>query len=360
MNDSALSSGEFTELKKLQEKIDSAKLPPDLHTKVQTMIERASLAFKYHSQFSQFDMVADYIDWVTSLPWQTRSDDRMDINEAKKILDKNHYGLIELKDRILEYLSVMKLNMTLAKSSSDQSHNIARAPILFFVGLVGTGKTTIAISIAEALGRKFVRIPFGGMGSALDLRGESRVHPDAEVGHLIKALRRAGTKNPVILLDELDRVSEHARSDIMGVLIELLDPEQNVSFSDHFIDYPFDLSEVLFIGTANNTSNISTAVMDRLEPISMPSYNDDEKTVIGRSYVFPKVLKATGLSDKQLEINSDVWPSIVRPLGFDSGIRTLERTIDGVCRKVARAIVEKKAEKIIITNENIKQFLPVW
>ena len=292
MNDSALSSGEFTELKKLQEKIDSAKLPPDLHTKVQTMIERASLAFKYHSQFSQFDMVADYIDWVTSLPWQTRSDDRMDINEAKKILDKNHYGLIELKDRILEYLSVMKLNMTLAKSSSDQSHNIARAPILFFVGLVGTGKTTIAISIAEALGRKFVRIPFGGMGSALDLRGESRVHPDAEVGHLIKALRRAGTKNPVILLDELDRVSEHARSDIMGVLIELLDPEQNVSFSDHFIDYPFDLSEVLFIGTANNTSNISTAVMDRLEPISMPSYNDDEKTVIGRSYVFPKVLHA--------------------------------------------------------------------
>lgn len=359
MDDPSLTSGEITELNLLQQKIDQAILPPELKEKAQTMIQRASLAFKYHSQFSQFDMVADYIDWISSLPWQTRSKDILDINQAKQILDKNHYGLQELKDRILEYLSVMIINLEQAKTDST-NHHLSRAPILFFVGLVGTGKTTMAISIAESLGRKFVRIPFGGMGSALDLRGESRVHPDAEVGQVIKALRRAGTKNPVILLDELDRVADQARSDIMGVLIELLDPEQNVAFADHFIDYPFDLSEVLFIATANNTTNISTAVMDRLEPIMMPSYNDDEKTVIGKSYVFPKVLKATGLTGDQLQIEESVWPNIIRPLGFDSGIRTLERTIDGVCRKVARQIVEKKITAVTITNSNIKQFLPVW
>src|SRR3989344_4317576 len=155
MKDTASKSADFTELAKLQEKVNNTPLPDELRTKVQTMIERASLAFKYHSQFSQFDMVDDYIDWVTSLPWKTKSDDHLDIGEAKKILDKNHYGLNELKDRILEYLSVMKLNIDLAKTSTDQVHNIARAPIFFFVGLVGTGKTTMAISIADALGRKF-------------------------------------------------------------------------------------------------------------------------------------------------------------------------------------------------------------
>jgi len=360
-SDSQNQNGEFSELIKLRQKITDSHLPSDLRDKVNTMIERAELSFKYHTQFSQFDAVAGYIDWITALPWQTFSQDNMEIEQAKKILDKNHYGLNELKDRILEYLSVMKLNLDQAKiDPSITDHNIARAPILFFVGLVGTGKTTIAISIAEALGRKFIRIPFGGMGSALDLRGESRVHPDAEVGHVMKALRRAGTKNPLILLDELDRVAEHARADIMGVLIELLDPEQNVSFTDHYIDYPFDLSHVLFIATANNTNNISTAVMDRLEPIQMPSYNDDEKIIIGKAYVFPKVLKSAGLNDKLLTIDSNVWPLIVRPLGFDSGIRTLERTIDGICRKVARQIIEKKHTQVFISADNVKQYLPTW
>jgi len=353
-------TGEFAELNQLQQKINNSTLPSELEIKAQTMIDRAALSFKYHSQFSQFDIVANYIDWITALPWDTHSVDKMDIEQAKIILDKNHYGLMDLKDRILEYLSVMKLNIDKAKTDSTASHNITRAPILFFVGLVGTGKTTMAISIAEAMGRKFVRIPFGGMGSALDLRGESRVHADAETGQIMKALRRAGTKNPVILLDELDRVTEHARADIMGVLVELLDPEQNLAFVDHFIDFPFNLSEVLFIATANNTNNISTAVMDRLEPIQMPSYNDDEKIVIGKSYVYPKVLAVSGLTDQQLTIENNVWPSLVRPLGFDSGIRTLERTIDGVCRKVARQLIEKKINKIVISEGNIKQFLPTW
>jgi len=235
-----------------------------------------------------------------------------------------------------------------------------RAPILCFVGLVGTGKTTIAYSIAESLGRKFARIPFGGMGSALDLRGQSKVHPDAEVGQIIKALRRCGVKNPVILLDEIDRVTEAARADIMGVLVELLDPEQNFAFIDHYIDYPFDLSQVLFVTTANNTKNISTAVLDRLEPIQMPSYTDEEKIKIGRDYMFPKELLNCGLTPENLTIADDVWPQIVRPLGFDAGIRTLERTLSGICRKAAKLIVEGKGESFHLTDENIKQFLPTW
>lgn len=358
---SSHSANEIKELIILKEKLAKTPMPADLKDKALIMVERAELSFKFHSQFSQFDVVANYIDWITSLPWDKRSPDQIEIANAQKILDSHHHGLNELKDRILEYLSVMKLNLDQAKKDPDLAkHNFTRAPILFFVGLVGTGKTTMAISIAEALGRKFIRIPFGGMGSALDLRGESRVHPDAEVGQIIKALRRAQTKNPVILLDELDRVAEHSRADIMGVLIELLDPEQNVAFIDHYIDYPFDLSEVLFIATANNTGNISTAVMDRLEPMQMPSYNDDEKIIIGKNYVFPNILKATGLDNSILVIDDNVWPTIVRPLGFDSGIRTLERNIDGLCRKVARQLVENKATKVHITNDNIKQFLPTW
>lgn len=348
------------EIIRLKNKLDSSELPPDLKEKGANMISRLSLTLKYGSLMSNFDAVANYIDWITSLPWNKKSTDNLDINHAKEILDKHHYGLTDIKTRILEYLSVMKLNFGQTGINPSQSLNFMRAPILFFVGLVGTGKTTIAKSIAESMNRAFVRIPFGGMGSALDLRGESRVHPDAEVGLVIKSLRRAGTHNPVILLDELDRVSEQARADIMGVLVELLDPEQNVAFTDHYIDYPFNLSETLFIATANNTGNISTAVMDRLEPIQMPSYNDEEKIVIAKSYVFPQIRSDAGLTNDQIYIEDSVWPNIVRPLGFDSGIRTLERTVNGICRKVAMAIVQNKTGSVTLTNANIKEYLPAW
>jgi ATP-dependent Lon protease len=351
---------ELTELDKLRSKLSGVTLPPLLLEKAETMIGRAATSYKYGGQFTGFDQTASYIDWITNLPWDKRSEDNLDISHAKEILEKHHYGLHDIKDRILEYLSVMKLEIDQSRTSVDIRRNFMRAPILFFVGLVGTGKTTIARSIAFAMNRQFVRIPFGGMGSALDLRGQSRMHPDAEVGQLMKALRRAGTKNPVILLDELDRVAEHARADIMGVLVELLDPEQNVAFTDHYIDFPFDLSETLFIATANNTGNISTAVMDRLEPIQMPSYSDEEKIIIAKSYVFPNILKDAGLTPSQLSIAEDVWPLIVRPLGFDSGIRTLERTVNGVCRKVARMVVEQHVQAVVITTENVKQFLPAW
>ena len=339
-------------VKKLSDKARSVKIPPLLQEKIFLMLERAASSLKYLGSGDILDQTEKYIEWITSLPWENESSDNLDLVHAKSILDRNHFGVHEIKDRILEYLAVMKLTKTNVSKTGKNEPQI-RAPILCFVGLVGTGKTTLAYSIAEAMGRKFVRIPFGGMGSAFDLRGQSRMHKEAEPGQVIKALRRAGTKNPVILFDEIDRVSEETRSDIMGVLVELLDPEQNLAFVDHFLDYPFDLSNVLFITTANNTKNISTAVLDRLEPIQMPSYSDGEKITIGRDYIFPKELLSCGLSPTHLTISDDVWAQIVRPLGFDAGIRTLERTINGICRKIAREIVERKGTSYNLTIENI-------
>src|SRR3989344_1103267 len=256
------------EILKLQQTVANTKLPEDLKEKVNLLLQRADSALKYSGKSDTLDSAEQYIEQVIRIPWFTQTQDSLDLNQASQILHKSHYGLESLKQRILEYIAVMKLK----QQQSDES--AMRAPILCFVGLVGTGKTTIAYSIAEAMGRKLVRIPFGGMGSALDLRGQSRQHAEAEPGQVIKALQRAESYNPVILLDEIDRVAEGARADIMGVLVELLDPEQNAAFTDHFVDYPFDLSEVLFIATGNNTTNVSTAVMDRLEPIQMPSYSD--------------------------------------------------------------------------------------
>lgn len=339
---------QIDEIKKLDDKLNNTQIPADLLEKAKEMVARLDRIAKMGGNFVvEFDNASRYIDWITALPWNTRSEDTLDINHATEVLNKNHYGLKPVKDKILEYLAVLKL-----------SKNTTRAPILALVGLVGTGKTTLAYSIADAMGRKFERIPFGGIGDALYLRGQSRAYPDAEPGAIIKALRRAGTKNPVILLDEIDRVDEEARNTIMGVLVELLDPGQNNRYTDHFIDYPFDLSEVLFIATANNTTHISTAVLDRLEPIQMPSYSDEEKITIGRDFVLPKVMADANLTPETISISPEVWPKIVRPLGFDGGIRTLERTINNIVRKTAMQIVTGKGQRVTINEQNLQDFLP--
>lgn len=348
------------EVVELEKKIDANRFPPELKEKCLDLIKRLSRMIKHGEYSTEYERVAHYIDWVTALPWDKRSEDILDLKVAKEVLDRNHYGLEETKERILEYLAVMKLKREKGKETEEGIMKFMRAPMLLFVGLVGTGKTTIAYSIAEAMGRKFGRVPFGGLGDPLDLRGQSRVRPDAEPGLIIKALRRTGTKNPILLLDEIDRVTEEGRASIMGVLVELLDPEQNMAFRDHFVDYPFDLSEVLFIATCNNTSNISVAVMDRLEPIQMSSYTDEEKITIGKDYVLPRTMEEAGLDKDSLKIDSSVWPRIVRPLGYDAGIRTLERTINGICRKAAKLIVQGKEKSFHITTENMKEFLPTW
>jgi len=260
----------------------------------------------------------------------------------------------DVKARFLEYVSVLNLR-------SNQSTGIEfRAPILLLVGLVGTGKTTFAFSLAEALERKIVRIPFGGMGNAKDLRGNSRLILGSEPGRVIKGIAEAGVRNPVILLDEIDRVTKEANADIMGVLIELLDPAQNDKFVDDYIDYPMDLSQAIFIATCNNTREIATAVLDRMEKISMPSYTDDEKIKIGKHYILPQLLKEAGLNDNQFVLLEEVWPTMVRPLGFDAGIRTLQRNLKGAVRKAARIIVERGYKEVVVTSENAKIFLPQY
>jgi len=341
----------LSEIEKLRSALQTADLPANLHDKALQQIERISLTLKYGGNLSQLDITAKYIDWITNLPWNKKTNDILDINKAKELLDKNHYGLEKIKARILEYLSILIIQ------KQKMSDNTSRAPILFFVGLAGTGKTTLAISIAEALGKKFVRIPFGGLSSALDLRGQSKTSPEAEPGMIIRALRRAGSRNPVILLDELDRITPESRAAIMGVLIELLDPEQNAGFTDYFIDYPFDLSQVLFVATANNTNNISTAVMDRLEVIQMPSYTDEEKINIAKNYVLPRYLKDSGLTTDNLKIDDAIWLKLTRPLGFDAGIRTLERTIEGIVRKVAYKIVKGEGTNFIVNEANVKEYI---
>ena len=358
----------------LRRTLTDMQVPPELGLRITGYFEEIERIQNDIAAQVHIEQLLDYIDWIVNLPWNKRSVDAIDIVKAQEMLNRNHYGMQSVKDNIIEYLSVLKLQQENPTSQelrgageekadgSSMVHGMLarRAPILCLIGLVGTGKTTLAKSVAEAMGRKFIRIPFGGLSDSLDLRGQSRVRPDAEIGLILKGLRYAGTKNPVMLLDEVDRVAEHARGDIMGVLVELLDPEQNKAFTDHYLDYPFDLSDVLFIATANNTTNISTAVLDRLEVIQMPSYSDEEKITIAKDYVMPELLKASGLTKENLTIDDAVWPKLVRPLGYDAGIRSIERTMNGVCRKVARKIVEGKGKTFHITESNIKEYIETY
>lgn len=335
----------------LIQKLNSVELPPELKEKAADMVSRLERMFSQGFYSEEFEKVSHYIDWIIKVPWSKRVERPIDLVQIKSEMDKSHYGMDSVKERILEYMSVLKLRAT-------RNLGAARAPIICLVGLVGTGKTTFAYALSDALGRPIARIPFGGLGSARDLRGESRLHIEAEPGYVIRALCDSGVKNPIILLDEIDRVTEEARMDIMGVLVELLDPSQNNRFLDHFIDYPVDLSEVMFIATANNTGNLATAVMDRLEPIQMPSYSDQEKTKIAQDYLLPKALEAAGMDPATISIDPSLWPTIIRPLGYDAGIRTLNRTIEGIVRKVAMMVVTGQAKTVHLTPDNIKGFLP--
>lgn len=340
----------ISELQKLKQKLQSVQLPANLQQKCLEQIERASLAIKYGNNLGHLDTIEKYIDVVASLPWFSESEDDINIEATKKILDKNHFGLEKIKMRIMEYLSIYKLQKEKLHVESIQVRP------LFFVGLAGTGKTTFAISLAESLGRMLIRIPFGGLASAADLRGQAKTTPESQPGAIIKALRDAKVKNPVILLDELDRVTPDARAEIMGVLLELLDPSQNMHFTDYFLDYPFDLSNVLFVATANNTSNIAPPVLDRLELIQMPSYTDEEKIHIGKNYILPKYIKQVGLEPNQLTMDDKLWPVLIRPLGFEPGIRSLERLIETIVRKVAYKVVSGQGNQFFINESNIKDF----
>ncbi|OGJ38792.1 MAG: hypothetical protein A2383_02920 [Candidatus Pacebacteria bacterium RIFOXYB1_FULL_39_46] len=342
------------EIQQLREQVKTAQLPEEMLRKVQKEIVALERSIELGNYDEKYEKVSRYIEWILKIPWQTESKDTMDIQQAKKVFNDHHYGMQEVKDRFLEYVAVLNLR------EKQMPGEDFRAPILLLVGLVGTGKTTFAYSLAEALGRQLVRIPFGGMGSAKELRGSSRLILGAEPGRVIKGICEAGVRNPVILLDEIDRNAEGSNTDIMGVLVELLDPAQNHAFVDAYVDYPVNLSHAIFIATANNTTRIVTAVLDRMEKISMPTYSDQEKIVIAKEYILPKLLKDAGLKPEQFRIKDDVWPAMVRPLGFDAGIRTLQRTLQGAVRKAVRIIVERGFPDVIITQENAKIFMPKY
>jgi ATP-dependent Lon protease len=345
----------FDELKALSDQVSATSgLPEDLNNRLTQMLNRLNRMAKLGHYAEEFDTLSRYIDVVTSIPWSKRTIDALDLQDTKVILDKNHYGMEDVKDRMLEYLATMSLIRQRGENA------IAKSPVLLFVGLQGIGKTTLAISIAEALGRQFHRIAMGAIGSVLELRGRSKVFPEAEPGQIVKALIKTQVMNPVILLDEIEKASgeQGLRSDIMATLLEILDPNQNPDFRDHYIDFPVNLSEVLFICSANNTGTISAALMDRMEVIKMPSYTDAEKIVIARDYLLPKIISKSGLRPEELQIDPNLWPNIVRPFGFDSGIRSLGRTLESICRKVAKEIVEGTSTQVYINEGNLKYYLP--
>lgn len=361
--------GTVSEIDELATQVTNSSAPQALKDKTLKMVTRLKRMARYGSYSGEYELIEKYVHWVGDIPWGKYTSDNLDLNHVKQTLDSNHYGLEGIKERILEYLAVAKLQGGLVQateeaSSTDEMKRLqgssSHAPILCFIGIQGIGKTSMAKSIANALGRQFVRISLGAMGNVVEIKGQSRAYLDAEPGQVIKSLVRTKVMNPLILLDEVDKVSTSGgkSADVNAALLEILDPEQNSTFSDSYIDYPVDLSHVMFIATANNIGTLTTALLDRLEIIRFSSYTDDEKQVIAKNYLLPKVMKATGITSEQLQFDDDIWPIIIRPLGFDAGIRQLERNITTLCRKVAKMIVEGKGNSFRITQENFREFIP--
>lgn len=345
----------FEELEILSKTIEGIPgLPPLLKDRLERMVRRLNRMAQLGHYSSEFDILSRYIEIISQIPWDKRTEDTLDLEQTKQLLDSTHHGMGYVKERISEYLSTLIL---IKKRGGDM---FAKTPVLLFVGLQGVGKTTLAMSISKALGREFIRIAMGGIGTTLELRGRSKSYPEAEPGQIVKSLIKSQVRNPVILLDEIDKASGERGllSDIMAILLEILDPNQNHEFRDHYVDFPVDLSEVLFICSANNTGSISTALMDRMEVIKMPAYTDDEKLTIARDYLLPQIFEKSGLKTGELVIDNDLWPAIVRPFGYDTGIRSLSRTLEAICRKVAKQIVEGSTQQVHLTADNLKYYLP--
>lgn len=366
----------FGEIIALESKLTSSTLPIELKEEGMKSLQRLKSMVKRGGYGQEFETTSKYIDWITKIPIGVVSEDNFDIANAKQIMDSTHYGMDNIKDLILDYLAAMQLEANRKKSvlpsqvQTDLSDrpvvnntlkNFAKVPVFLFLGLQGVGKTSIAESIAKAMGRKFARISLGAIGDVRTLRGTPRYSVDAEPGLIIKSIIRCGTMNPVILLDEIEKASGSAGllNDVMAALLEILDPAQNSAFIDHYIDYPIDISNVFFVCTANNLGGLSAALLDRVEVIRFTSYTDEEKEVIAKKYILPRVLQDLQISDEYIKIEDNVWPLVIRPVGFDAGIRQLERNIATICRRAARMIIDGKPIPIVINPENLTQFLNV-
>ncbi|MHB1127727.1 MAG: endopeptidase La [Bacillota bacterium] len=334
----------MAEGEELREKIAKARLPGEVEEKAIKEVERLE---KMPPMVAEATVVRNYLDWLLALPWQKQTKDRLDIISAEKVLDEDHYGLKEVKDRILEYLAIRKL----AKKM--------KGPILCLVGPPGVGKTSLAKSIARAMERKFIRMSLGGVRDEAEIRGHRRTYVGAMPGRIIQGMKQAGVKNPIFLLDEIDKMSADFRGDPSAALLEVLDHEQNHTFSDHYIESAYDLSKVMFITTANVTHSIPRALLDRMEVIHLPGYTEEEKMNIGERYLLPKQVKEHGLKPKQLQLSENALRRLVREYTREAGVRNLERQIGTICRKAARDIVSGKTGEVRITAQNAEAFLGI-
>ena len=330
------------ELDDLRQKIDDANMPEEALKAANNEFERLKII---PPESAEHSMVRTYLEWLIHLPWAIMTEDNLDIPHARQVLDEDHYDLEKIKDRILEYLAVRKLKQD------------SKGPILCFVGPPGVGKTSLGRSIARAMGRKFVRLSLGGVRDEAEIRGHRRTYIGSLPGRVIQSLRSAGSNNPLFMLDEIDKLGMDFRGDPASALLEVLDPEQNFSFSDHYLEVPFDLSKVMFITTANYLEPVPPALKDRMEVIELAGYTEEEKLEIAKRHILPKQVVEHGLTDEQIEFTDEAVLSIAGGYTHEAGVRNLEREIGAVCRKVARGVTEGNTEKVTVTQEKVSDLL---
>ena len=330
------------EMNEIKAQLDKAGMPPDVKKEATKQLKRLE---QMHPESSESSLVRTYLDWMTELPWSERTEDNLDLKKAKEVLDEDHFNLEKIKERFLEYLAVNKLRKEI------------RGPILCFVGPPGVGKTSLGKSIARALGRNFVRISLGGIRDEAEIRGHRRTYVGALPGRIIQGMKQAGFCNPVFMLDELDKLGNDFRGDPSAALLEVLDPEQNHAFSDHYLNVPFNLSSVLFICTANLLDTVPPALRDRMEVINLSGYTNEEKLEIAKRFLIPRQLQGAGISSDLLDISTDAVLRIIEQYTREAGLRNLERELAAICRKVARKVADGRTARTRITQRNLQQFL---
>jgi ATP-dependent Lon protease len=332
----------MSEMEEIRKKILEARMPPDVQKIAEKELDRLS---KMSNMSAEYTVSRTYLDWLTEIPWSQATEDNLNIQDASKILDEDHYDLTKVKKRILEYLAVRKLKADM------------KGPILCFAGPPGVGKTSLGKSIARALGRKFMRISLGGIRDEAEIRGHRRTYVGALPGRIIQGVKKAGSNNPVFMLDEVDKIGMDFRGDPSSALLEVLDPEQNFSFSDHYLEVPFDLSKVMFIATANMLDPIPPALKDRMEVLELPGYTEEEKLMIAKQFLIPKERNEHGLTEDLIEFQDDALKVVIKSYTKESGVRNLEREIATICRAVARDVAEGTTDKKIITADSIHGYL---